>query len=62
MALYLVCIDKPEHGYEVVSYDKATHTAVLRNDTGTYTDRCFFLETLKTLYRLTDVKPSFLTE
>lgn len=62
MALYLVCINKPEHGYEVLSYDKATHTAVLRNDTGTYTDDCFYLNIIKMLYQLTDVKPSFLTE
>jgi hypothetical protein len=57
-----VCINKPGHGYEVLSYDKATHTAVLRNDTGTYTDTLFFLNIIKMLYNLTNVKPDFLTE
>lgn len=60
MALYLQSQQKPELAFEVLDYDGAAHTAVLRNATGTYTDPHFRLAEVKQYYTLTDVMPTCL--
>lgn len=48
---------RPEWAFEVVSYDAATHTAVLRGETRTIIDTNFYPRIVKRAYDLTDVEP-----
>jgi hypothetical protein len=59
MALYLVSTWKPGNWREVISYDKAAHTMVSRNQDGeVLTDTNFHIDIVKRCgIILTDVKP-----
>lgn len=60
MPLYLLSRFKPDFAYEVLSYDKAACTAVLRGPNGVFTDTNFHLYIIKRCCELTDVKPACL--
>lgn len=60
MSLYLVSRLHDKHAYEVLSYDKATHTAVLRDGEHTMTDPNFHIEIVKRVFDLTEVRPEYL--
>ena len=63
MALYLLSKLKPGLAYEVVSFDKAKHTAVLRDSTGALmTDIQFYIDIIRRCYDLTDQRPAPLKE
>lgn len=55
--MYLVCKHKPDLVFEVLSYDKTTHSAELRNKNGVVTDPHFYPEQLKSDYILTQECP-----
>lgn len=59
--LFLISKLKPNFAYEVLSYDKAKNTAVLRDASyGEMTDIRFHLDIIKRCYTLTDVEPECL--
>lgn len=60
MPLYLICKRKPELAFEVLSYDKASHSAELRGRSGVVTDPHFYIDELKSDYDLTSVEPACL--
>jgi hypothetical protein len=57
MPLFLLNKRLPEWNLEVVSYDAATHTAVLRGVTRMITDTNFYPRIVKRAYDLSDVEP-----
>jgi len=61
VSLYLISKFHDGHAYEVLSYDKATHTAVVRDNERTMVDTNFHVEIVKRVFDLTDVKPEGLT-
>lgn len=60
MPLYLHNRWYPDHAYEVLSFDKAAHKAVLRGANGVVTDPNFHIEVVRRCYTLTEVKPECL--
>jgi hypothetical protein len=57
MPLYLQSKRKPELAFEVLDYDSAAHTAILRNRHGIVTDRNFHLYMVRRVYDLVQDKP-----
>lgn len=62
MALYLLNRWYPDHAYEVLSFDKTAHKAVLRGVNGVVTDPNFHIDIVKRCYTLSDTKPECLKE
>lgn len=60
MSLYLLSRWHDDSAYEVLSFDKARNTAVLRGPHGTLHDPNFHITIVKRCFTLTDVEPACL--
>lgn len=62
MPLYLHSRITEGQGYEVLSFDKAAHTATVRGVNGVMLDPNFHIEIVKRVFSLSEIPPECLKE